>query len=156
MITKPENTNTVKEVPQKQNRFWIKLSLALAIILIIVWLIPYFFSNFLFNTTIKKTFSKLTNQEYTLTFDNLKINLLTREATFFGFEIIKTEKNTLHSPLVIFNSDRFLFSKLNIRALQKNQILKFEKIEVNKLKLKIENEQSTLKNKKLSNPLSSY
>lgn len=157
MNTRQENTDSTKQISPKQRRFWLKLSITITIILIAIWLIPNLFSNFLFNTAIKRAFSELTKQQYSLAFEDLKINLITGKITFFDTHIHRTENfNDLNRPSLSFYSDTLLFQNIDFQALRIHKILKFEKIHINHLKLDLEKHNSRTNQESLKIPLSAY
>jgi len=151
-----ENTASSKKIQQKPKRFWLKASVVIAIILIIVWLIPYLFSNLLFNSAIKRAFSEATNQNYSMAFSDIKINLFTRKITFFDTQINTSEKtDSLDLPEVYFQADTLLFQNINLKSLRKDRNLILENIHINQLNLEIQEQGSKTKQKNLVLPFNS-
>lgn len=157
MISNSENTASSKQIPPKQKRFWLKLVIAIPIILVIVWLIPYLFANLLFNTAIKRAFSEGTEKNYSLEFTDIQINIFTREIIFLESEINQSKKaDTLNLPKVKFQSDTLIFRNIDFQALRTNQSLEFEDIHINQFKLKIVERNNQTNKKNLNLPLSTF
>lgn len=157
MNTSSENKETQKESAKKHKHFWITWTIAIAIVLTIVWFVFYFFSYPLFNTVIKRNFSEIFKQQYTINFEDLKINILTQEIIFYDTRITKSAiADSNHSENIIFYSNILYFQKFDFLAFPKKHILKFNKININNLKLAFEKSDVQNKPDNLSLPISSY
>lgn len=154
MNVEPLKTDIPKSNIQKPRLYWLKLALVFVIIFMFSWLIPYLFSNLLFSTIIKKSFSEITNYQYNIDFDNLRINILTRQITFTATEIKKSiEADTTKHQQIHFHSDTLWIRNINIKEFIKNKKIKLQSIQINELKLAIENNEKQTKNA-LNLPLS--
>ncbi len=157
MNTDSENKETIQHSAQKHSRFWIRLSIAIVIILTTLWLVFYFFSNILFSTVIKRNFSSLTNQNYTLNFNNLKVNILTGKIVFFETRIDKTtnaDTNSLRN--ISFYADTLFLKNIHVLDFSTKQLLKFNEIYIHKLKFEIEKSAKKNYSNRLLLPLNSY
>ena len=155
MNTSSENTSSSEQIQAKRNRFWLKLSSTIAVVLLLVWLVPNLFSHYLFNTAIKKTFSELTNREYSLDFEDLKINIFTGKITFLSTRIEPSElSDSLSHPSINFYSDTLLFQNVDFQSLLKTKTLKLENIYLNRLQLEVVERSEKANQNKLSLPLS--
>ncbi|MBN1649796.1 MAG: hypothetical protein JW857_00630, partial [Bacteroidales bacterium] len=155
MIQKPENNNATEKSPKKRNRFWVRLSIIIVLVLLSAWTIPYFFSNFLFKDAIKSAFSKLSKQEYALDFDNLRINIFTQNVIFYNSRIYKSDSSK-NSSVNAYSADTLRFRKLHLFALQKKQALKFDRFYIAGLKLDFEKLQDKDQKNKLLFPLNTF
>lgn len=155
MIEKPENNNNTDKAPKKHTRFWVRLSIIIAFVLLIAWVIPYFFSNFLFKDAIKSAFSKLSKQAYTLDFDNLRINIYTQKVIFYNSKIYKSDHSKTDNAFA-YSADTLRFQKLSFFALQKKQALKFDRFYIGGLKLAFEKSASNDQKSELLNPLNNF
>lgn len=157
MLDSSENTYPTKPIPPKNKGLWLKFVISFSILILLVWLIPYFFSNILFKNIINTTFSDLTNQNYALSFKDLKINLFTGKIILYETRILPSDStDTIDSPKIRFNSDILMFQYLDIRAWRKNRLLKFKNIEAQKIQLEIKDPDSTSDQRSLNLPLSQY
>ncbi len=137
MKDRPENTSLLEQVPPKKQRFWSRFSVAFFSLLLLLWLIPYLFSNFLFNNLIKRTFSEITQQEYTLDFSDIKINIFTRKITFFSTKI--TPADSLSKQAIRFESDTLTLHNINLNSFRKEHVLQFEDLFIHSLRLQVNN-----------------
>lgn len=157
MISNSENTDSSEKVPQKHKRFWLKFSVVFSLIVILVWLIPYLFSNILFNSAIKRAFAEATKQNYSIAFNDIKINIFTREITFLQTQIRELEKaDSLNLPKINFQADTLLLHNIDFQSLRKNRNLFFENINVNQLKLEIQEQGDKLKSINSNLPLNKF
>lgn len=157
MNTDFENKEPAKQPAHKHSRFWVRLSIAIVIIITTLWLVFYFFSNILFSTAIKRSFSALTKQNYSLSFNNFNINILTRKIVFFETRITKTTNDdSISKGDISLYADTLLFKNIHILDFSTKRLLKLNKIYIHKLKLKIEESAKENDSDKLFLPLNSY
>jgi hypothetical protein len=152
VIAQNENTSPSKQTAPKKKRFWSRFSAVFFGLILLIWLIPYLFSNFLFNNLIKRAFAEITKQEYTLDFKDVKINIFTRKITFFSTEISSTD--TLATGSIQLKSDTLVLHHINLRSLRKERSLKFEDIFIKSLKLRVNQSENKMRNFNL--PQSQY
>lgn len=156
MNSSSENTSSSEQIQPKRNRFWLKLSSAIAVVLLVAWLVPNLFSHYLFNTAIKKAFSEVTKRQYSLDFEDLKINIITGKITFLSTRINNTEQSdSLTRPRINFYSDTLQFHNVDFESLVKNKTLKLENIYLNSLRLELNEKGEKANQNKLNLPLSS-
>ncbi|MBN2237266.1 MAG: hypothetical protein JW729_06880 [Bacteroidales bacterium] len=131
MIPNDENSNPSPEaeVPKKRKRFGLKFGIMITVLVFFLWLLPYLFAQLLFQTTIKTAFAELTQQKYTLNFDNLKINIFTRKATFYNASVQNNRSlDTLSNSTFRLHTDTLLFHNINLFQLQKKSVLKLDNL----------------------------
>ena len=157
MIKSSENTDLPKQNPKKPQRFWWRLAITIAVILLTLWLILYLFSNVLFNTAIKRAFSKLTDQHYSLDFKDLKINLFKLEIAFSETNIIPSERaDSLNLSTISFYSDTFIIRNIDFYALLKNKVVKLKSIHLKHLKINLDSSAENRNQQKLTLPVSTF
>ncbi|MDA3907258.1 MAG: hypothetical protein PF484_14390 [Bacteroidales bacterium] len=157
MIGDSIKNNSSKPNLPKHKGIWAKILMAFAIITTTAWLILFLFSNLLFSTAIKRVFLETTNQEYSIDFKNLRINILTLKITFYQTLIKRTENFINQEEQNInFYSDTLAFQNINLFAFAKNKILKFKNISLSNCEIEIEKQNSKAEQKNLLLPLNNY
>jgi hypothetical protein len=143
VIEKPENTNSV-EIGKKPNRhrIWILSLFSIAMVLFALWLIPYFFANRFFRTALLRSFAEITKETYVLDFEDLRINIFSKEITFYSLEMKPLQNSdTTEKFQIRLKSDTLLLRNPNIFAFRNQQIISLRELFTQNIKIEIINRQ---------------
>jgi len=117
--------NSEESITKKRNwfaRWWKTIVLSfIALIILLVIFIPYFYSNRIFQPIIKESFAQLTHDKYHLDFKNVKWNVLKSSFSLHEIQIkpniADTIANTLSNNVEIFNLNLIEIKGIDYAAL---------------------------------------
>lgn len=124
--------------PSKKYIWMVRGLILIFIFLFSTWLILFQFSNILFGEFIKKSFSNLSNDQYKLEFNNLRINALTFTISLYNTHLYETDslKSSVQSDIDL-KAEKFVLKRIDLIKLFKKETLKIKAVSIDGLSLDI-------------------